>query len=76
GDWAKLTSAVTQAADSDKVFLLKLGESSASAIATGTDTTQGALNALLGQAILALIFALLGAGAGYWGISRRLREYR
>jgi hypothetical protein len=76
GDWTKVTTQLTKAAPAEKVFTADLTESTNSAISTGTDTTQTALNALMGQAIAALVFALAGAGAGYWGISRRLRDYR
>jgi hypothetical protein len=75
-DWAAVTRGVAKAAETDDAFITELSQSTASTIADGVDTTRAALNALLGQAIAALVFALIGAGLGYWGISRRLREYR
>ncbi|PKQ32812.1 MAG: hypothetical protein CVT62_01815 [Actinobacteria bacterium HGW-Actinobacteria-2] len=76
GDWATVTNDVAKAAEADNIFTSKLSQTTASTITAGVNTTQAALNALLGQAIAALAFALAGAGVGYWGISRRLREYR
>lgn len=76
GDWAKVTTQLTKAAVAETSFTAALTDSTTTVITTGTDTTQAALNALMGQAIAALVFALAGAGAGYWGISRRLRDYR
>jgi hypothetical protein len=76
GDWAKVTTQLTKAAPAEKAFTADLGEATNTAVTAGTDTTQTALTALMGQAIAALVFALGGAGAGYWGISRRLRDYR
>lgn len=76
GDWATVTTQLTKAAVAEKSFTTALTDSATTVITTGTGTTQGARTALMGQAIAALVFALAGAGAGYWGISRRLQDYR
>lgn len=77
-DWTRaahlLGDAATLTADSD--FTEAVTEATQVAIAAATDKTTSTVNTLLVEAIAVIVLSLVGAFAGYLGISRRLEEYR